>query len=86
MNSPENHLADCAACLHPHPDDASRLIADIPSPCVQNHAANLMPLANGDIGCVWFGGRPGREIGYFDLFLSPAERGGVLDRSGHAFR
>ena len=44
------------ACLRPHPDDTSRLIADIPSPCVQNHAANLMPLPNGDIACVWFGG------------------------------
>jgi predicted neuraminidase len=44
------------ACLHPHPDDAARLIADIPSPCVQNHAANLMPLPNGDRACVWFGG------------------------------
>ena len=43
-------------CLHPHPDDAARLIADIPSPCVQNHAANLMPLPNGDLACVWFGG------------------------------
>lgn len=29
--------------------------AMIPSPCVQNHASNLMPLANGDLGCVWFG-------------------------------
>ena len=28
----------------------------LPSPCVQNHAANLMPLPNGDLGCVWFGG------------------------------
>lgn len=28
----------------------------IPWPCVQNHAANLMPLANGDLACVWFGG------------------------------
>lgn len=26
------------------------------SPCVQNHAANLMVLPSGDIGCVWFGG------------------------------
>ena len=48
--------ATAPACLHPHPDDASRLIADIPSPCVQNHAANLMPLPNGDLACVWFGG------------------------------
>ena len=54
------HLAPSASssstCLHPHPDDASRLISDIPSPCVQNHAANLMPLPNGDLACVWFGG------------------------------
>jgi predicted neuraminidase len=28
----------------------------IPSPCVQNHAANLMPLGDGSLGCVWFGG------------------------------
>ncbi len=28
----------------------------IPSPCVQNHAANLMQLSNGDLACVWFGG------------------------------
>ena len=37
-------------------DDPDRYDAFIPSPCVQNHAANLMPLANGDLGCVWFGG------------------------------
>ena len=28
----------------------------IPTPCVQNHAANLMPLGDGSLGCVWFGG------------------------------
>jgi predicted neuraminidase len=37
-------------------DDPGRSETFIPSPCVQNHAANLMPLANGDLGCVWFGG------------------------------
>lgn len=36
--------------------DPDRYDAFIPSPCVQNHAANLMPLGNGDVGCVWFGG------------------------------
>ena len=30
--------------------------AFLPSSCVQNHAANLMPLPNDDLGCVWFGG------------------------------
>jgi len=37
-------------------DDPDRFETLLPSPCVQNHAANLMPLANGDLGCVWFGG------------------------------
>jgi len=56
MTETTHQAAENAACLHPHPEDTSRLIADIPSPCVQNHAANLMPLPNGDIACVWFGG------------------------------
>lgn len=30
--------------------------AYLPSPCVQNHAANIMPLPGGDLGCVWFAG------------------------------
>ncbi len=42
--------------LHPHPDDPSRELADLPRPCVQAHAANLMLLADGALGCVWFGG------------------------------
>ena len=36
--------------------DPDRFEAFTPSPCVQNHAANLTLLANGDLGCVWFGG------------------------------
>ena len=42
--------------LCPLTDDPERSETFIPSPCVQNHAANLMPLGNGDLGCVWFGG------------------------------
>lgn len=30
--------------------------AMLPSECPQNHAANLLPLPNGDVLCVWFGG------------------------------
>jgi predicted neuraminidase len=37
-------------------DDAQRQMAMLPSPCPQNHAANLLPLPNGDLLCVWFGG------------------------------
>jgi len=42
--------------LAPHPQDAGRLVADLPSPRVQAHAANLMVLADGTLACVWFGG------------------------------
>ncbi|MFO1413539.1 MAG: exo-alpha-sialidase [Burkholderiales bacterium] len=37
-------------------DDPARLVADLPAPCVQSHAANLARLPGGDLGCVWFGG------------------------------
>ncbi|MCU0820107.1 MAG: glycosyl hydrolase, partial [Beijerinckiaceae bacterium] len=30
--------------------------AFLPSPCPQNHAANLMTLGDGALACVWFGG------------------------------
>ena len=44
------------ACLTEVLGDEKRREADIPALCVQNHAANLMPLPNGDLACVWFGG------------------------------
>jgi predicted neuraminidase len=45
-----------AATLRPRLGDPARIEAYLPSPCVQNHAAQIMPLAHGDLGCVWFGG------------------------------
>lgn len=42
--------------LRPAADDNSRLEAFLPSDVPQTHAANLMPLADGDLGCVWFAG------------------------------
>jgi predicted neuraminidase len=45
--------SDCVRVLAADPGRAE---AYLPSPCVQNHAANIMPLPNGDIACVWFGG------------------------------
>ena len=45
-----------AAIVRPVPSDPARLEAYLPSSCVQNHAANIMPLHGGDLGCVWFGG------------------------------
>jgi len=54
-----------ASSIAPDPDaahvrtafaDADRREAFLPTGCVQNHAANLHALANGDLLCVWFGG------------------------------
>lgn len=42
--------------LKQHPDDATRQVADLPSPRVQAHAANLMVLGDSSLACVWFGG------------------------------
>lgn len=42
--------------LCPRGDGSGIEEALLPSPCLQNHAANLMPLPGGDLGCVWFGG------------------------------
>ena len=36
--------------------DPRRREAFLPAPAVQSHAANLMPLPGGDLGCVWFSG------------------------------
>ncbi|MCD7438638.1 exo-alpha-sialidase [Streptomyces lincolnensis] len=37
-------------------DDPARHEAFLPAPAVQNHAANLALLPDGDLACVWFGG------------------------------
>jgi predicted neuraminidase len=59
--------------LRPHPEDPARLVADLPSPCVQAHAANLMVLGDGALACVWFGGSmEGRsDISVFMSRLAP---------------
>lgn len=42
--------------LRPHDGEPDRADALLPAPDVQNHAANLMELPGGALGCVWFGG------------------------------
>lgn len=42
--------------LRPRPGQPGQFEAVLPSPCPQNHAANLMTLGDGSLGCVWFGG------------------------------
>jgi predicted neuraminidase len=49
-------LVERSGVLHPRAGDPARVEAYLPSPCVQNHAANLAVLANGDLAAVWFGG------------------------------
>lgn len=42
--------------LRPSAVMAGATEALLPTTAVQSHAANLMPFADGDLGCVWFGG------------------------------
>jgi len=54
--------------------DPARLEAYLPSPCVQNHAAQITPLAGGDLGCVWFGGTQ-EGIPDISIYFSRLARG-----------
>lgn len=47
---------DCCGRLSINKNDCARIEAFLPTECVQNHAANLLPLPNGDLLCTWFGG------------------------------
>lgn len=42
--------------LRPHAEEADRIEAILPSPCIQNHAAFLAFLPDGSLACTWFGG------------------------------
>lgn len=62
--------------LRAHPFAADATVALIPSPCVQNHAANLLELRNGDIACVWFGGTQ-EGIPDISVWFSRLPKGGT---------
>ncbi|VBB07680.1 sialidases [Lucifera butyrica] len=51
-----NNMEDKQGFLYPVSRDLVRVEAYLPSNCLQNHASNIMPLANGDLLCVWFAG------------------------------
>lgn len=53
----------------PHADMALRRDAYLPSPCVQNHAANLAFLDEGTLTCVWFGGTM-EGMGDISIYMS----------------
>ncbi|MDU2064945.1 MAG: exo-alpha-sialidase [Sporomusaceae bacterium] len=58
-----------------YPDQTSdRIDAYIPSNCPQNHASNIMPLPNGDLLCVWFGGTQ-EGIADISIYMSRLNQG-----------
>ncbi|WP_017347632.1 sialidase family protein [Pantoea sp. A4] len=54
--SQETVTVERSGVVAAHPQDAQQQVAMLPSGCPQNHAANLLPLPDGDVLCVWFGG------------------------------
>jgi predicted neuraminidase len=55
--------------IGPHSAEQHRFDAFLPSPCVQNHAANLAFLADGTLTCVWFGGTM-EGMGDISIYMS----------------
>ena len=62
--------------LAPHPHDAARQQAMLPTDRPQNHASNLLPLPDGDLLCVWFAGTQ-EGVADISIFLSRLPAGGT---------
>lgn len=71
---PEEIGAWMDGLLRPHAQEADRTEAMLPSPCVQNHAANLCWLPGGVLACVWFGGTM-EGMGDISVWISRLEPG-----------
>ena len=54
----------------------------LPSSCPQNHAANILPLPDGALMCVWFAGTQGRYCRYFCLGIAIARWRNAVERCG----
>ncbi|MEV0779923.1 exo-alpha-sialidase [Streptomyces sp. NPDC050428] len=54
--TPATAPVDADGVIRPCPEEPGRAEAHLAAPAAQNHAANLMVLPGGDLGCVWFGG------------------------------
>lgn len=65
---------DCSGQLLRNQTDSSRVDAYLPTNCVQNHAANLLVLPNGDLLCTWFGGTQ-EGIADISAYYSRLEKG-----------
>lgn len=66
---PEEIPALMNGAVQPHGFEKSRFDAYLPSPCVQNHAANLAFLPDGTLTCVWFGGTM-EGMGDISIYMS----------------
>ena len=77
-------VIDKSGRVGPPADDPIRAETFLPSPCVQNHAANIMPLRNGDLGCVWFGGTQEGMADISIYFSRLRRRTGSMVRSREA--
>jgi predicted neuraminidase len=71
--TPAEIAAAMDGIVRPAAFDPDRRQAYLPSPVVQNHAANLIELANGDLGCVWFGGTM-EGMGDISVYFSRLDR------------
>ncbi len=80
---PEEIAAAMDGILRPHQTEPDRTEAFLPSPCVQNHAANLAFLADGSLACVWFGGTM-EGMGDISIWMSRLAVG--AERWGQAIR
>ncbi|PDS43556.1 glycosyl hydrolase [Rhizobium anhuiense] len=66
---PEAVPALMTGTIAPHPTIEGRAEAYLPSPCIQNHAANLAFLPDGTLTCVWFGGTM-EGMGDISIYMS----------------
>ncbi|WP_064696728.1 sialidase family protein [Rhizobium aegyptiacum] len=66
---PEAVAALMTGAITAHPAVDGRADAYLPSPCIQNHAANLAFLPDGTLTCVWFGGTM-EGMGDISIYMS----------------
>lgn len=72
----EEIIAAMDGVVRPHLEPG-RHDAFLPSPAVQNHAANLSFLPDGRLACVWFGGTM-EGMGDISVYMSTMDAGGTV--------
>ncbi|TCL72866.1 exo-alpha-sialidase [Rhizobium sp. BK251] len=72
--SPEAVPARMTGMLEANDAQPGRRDAYLPSPCIQNHAANLAFLPDGTLTCVWFGGTM-EGMGDISIYMSRLRQG-----------